>query len=177
MERNNDLMTIKEFAEASGRSQQTIYKQITTRLSAYLHEIEGQKYIDRKALAEVFQIGVQPDNQPIQSEENNSFNFENNPERVLYEFLKLELEAKNHQLAEKDKQIGLLQIQVSQLTEANKELAQSINMARKNELAGTLREMLPEATQEEAATVLDVEPEEENKKLSGLKAFFARWRK
>ena len=42
MERPGELMTIKAFAEAAGRSQQAIYKQIGTRLASYVHEKDGQ---------------------------------------------------------------------------------------------------------------------------------------
>ena len=44
MESPGDLMTIKAFSEAAGRSQQTIYKQIQTRLASYVHEKDGQKF-------------------------------------------------------------------------------------------------------------------------------------
>lgn len=135
MENGQDLLTIKAFAEASGRSQQTIYKQIETRLAPYLHKIEGKKYIERRALKEVFELDVEQSSQP---EKDNSFNSENNPEHPLYAILKAELEAKNRQIEQ-------LTAQLSELTQANKELAQSINTARRNELAGTLKEMLPEA--------------------------------
>ena len=61
MERPGELMPIKAFAEAAGRSQQAIYKQIGTRLASYVHEKDGQKYIERRALEEVFKIGeIQP---------------------------------------------------------------------------------------------------------------------
>ena len=46
MERPGELMPIKAFAEAAGRSQQAIYKQIGTRLASYVHEKDGQKYIE-----------------------------------------------------------------------------------------------------------------------------------
>lgn len=131
----SNLMTIKEFAEASGRSQQTIYKQIETRLAPYLYKIEGKKYIDRRALKEVFEIDVE---QSVQPENNNSFNYENNPEHPLYAILKAELEVKNRQIEQ-------LTAQLTELAQANKELAESINAARHNELAGTLKEMLPES--------------------------------
>ena len=95
MENPSEMMTIKAFAEASGRSQQTIYKQIETRLAPYLHKIEGKKYIERRALQEVFEIEVE---QPTQPEKDNSFNSENNPEHPLYTILKAELDAKNRQI-------------------------------------------------------------------------------
>ena len=134
MAENHELLTIKEFAEASGRSQQTIYKQIATRLSAYLHEIDGQKFIERKALAEVFKIGVQP-------EENNSDNFENNPNNPLYAILREELAAKNRHIEQ-------LTAQLAEQIQINKELAQSINKDRAKELAGTLQQLLPDAAPE-----------------------------
>lgn len=98
----SNLMTIKEFAEASGRSQQAIYKQIETRLAPYLHKIEGKKYIDRRALKEVFEIEVEQPNQP---ENNNSFNSENNPDNPLYAILKAELDAKNKQIEQLQKDL------------------------------------------------------------------------
>ena len=160
MEKNSVLLTIKEFAKASGRSQQAIYKQIATRLSSYLHEIDGRKFIERRALADVFRIGIQP-------EENNSFNSDNNPDHELYAILREELAAKNRQIEQ-------LQASLDEQIQINKELAQSINADRKNELAGTLREMLPDGSQKEAPTVVRVEPEE---KPSGFWAFFGRRRK
>ena len=115
MEKNSDLLTIKEFAKASGRSQQAIYKQIATRLSSYLHEIDGRKFRERRALAEVFRIGIQP-------EENNSFNSDNNPDHELYAILREELAAKNRQIEQ-------LQASLDEQIQINKELAQSINAA------------------------------------------------
>ena len=45
MGNSNELLTIQEFAKASKRSKQAIYKQITTRLAPYIHEKEGRKFI------------------------------------------------------------------------------------------------------------------------------------
>lgn len=141
MENSQNLLTIKAFAKASGRSQQTIYKQIGTRLAPFVREIDGQKYIEHRALMEVFGIDAE---QPTQPRENNSFNSENNPEHELYTILREELAAKNGQ-------IERLQAQLDEQIQINKELAQSINADRKNELAGTIREMLPDGEVTEAA--------------------------
>lgn len=102
MENGQDLLPIKAFAEASGRSQQTIYKQIETRLAPYLHKIEGKKYIERRALKEVFELEVEQSSQP---EKDNSFNPENNPEHPLYAILKAELDAKNKQIEQLQKDL------------------------------------------------------------------------
>ena len=171
MENGQDLLTIKAFAEASGRSQQTIYKQIETRLAPYLHKIEGKKYIERRALKEVFEIDVEQSAQP---EKDNSFNSENNPEHPLYAILERELDAKNRQIEQ-------LTAQLTELAQANKELAESINAARKNELAGTLKEMLPEAGEPESQdeTAIDVEtvePEPPQAVLEQKASFAERFR-
>ena len=152
MENSQDLLTIKEFAEASGRSQQTIYKQIETRLAPYLRKIEGKKYIERRALKEVFEIDVE---QPPQPQNDNSFNSENNPEHPLYAILREELAAKNEQ-------IKRLQTLLDRQIEINKELAQSINADRKKELAGTLKELLPEAEEQECQDELVIDSEQGN---------------
>ena len=55
-------------------------------------------------------------------------------------------------------QIEQLQNQVSELTQANKALAQSINADRHNELAGTLQHMLPDGEPEEAPS--EIVPED-----------------
>ena len=171
METGQDLLTIKAFAEASGRSQQTIYKQIETRLAPYLHKIEGKKYIERRALKEVFEIDVE---QSVQPEKDNSFNPENNSEHPLYTILREELAAKNRQIEQ-------LQAQLAEQTQINKELAQSINAERKNELAGTLKEMLPEAGETECQdeTAIDaelVEPEQPEAAQEQKASFVERFR-
>lgn len=162
MEKKQDLLTIKAFAEASGRSQQTIYKQIGTRLAPYVHEIDGQKYIEHQALKEVFGIDVE---QPFQPKDNNSFNRNDDPDHPLYAILRDELEAKNRQIEQ-------LTAQLAEQIQINKELAQSINADRKNELAGTIRELLPD--HEEAASVIDAETEKEQ---GGFWSFFGFRRK
>ena len=152
MAEKNELMTIKEFASATGRSQQAIYKQISTRLSAYLHEIDGQKFIERRALFEVFGIGEEVE--LVAQVEEQLLNRKKSPsggsvvailERTVA-MLEEELKIKNKQIED--------------LTAANKELAQSINADRHNELAGTMQQFLPEASSEgdsEPVEVFDAE--------------------
>lgn len=157
MEKNCDLMTIKQFAEASGRSQQTIYKQIGTRLAAYVQEVEGQKYIERKALVEVFQIGIQP-------EENNSFNFDNNSNNPLYAILKAELDAKNKQI--EDLQHELAEERKHSRETAEK-LAQLADQAQRLH-AGTMQQQLPEGNQEEENIIVKEDPTPDEPKPKGF---------
>lgn len=163
MENPGELMTIKAFAEAAGRSQQTIYKQIGTRLASYVHERDGQKYIERRALAEVFKIG---EVQPPQPENNNSLNFENNPEHPLYAILKAELEAKNHQLDEKDRLIEQLRKDLADERQHSRAQADKLAELAKGAQAlhaGTMKqlgtgEQLDQECQDE--TAIDAEPGE-----------------
>lgn len=155
----NDLMTIKEFAAASGRSPQTLYKQLSTRLAAFLREIDGQKYIERRALVEVFGIG---DEQPVQPQENNFCAKVDNAEQPLHTILKAELEAKNQQIA---RLMGELEAERQHSRELADKLAQLADQAQRLH-AGTIQQMLPEGGSEEqldtsepetAATVEPVE--------------------
>jgi len=160
MERPGELMTIKAFAEAAGRSQQAIYKQIGTRLASYVHEKDGQKYIERRALGEVFKIG---DVQPIQPETAPKSSEMNNVEQRLYaamqatiDLLQEQVRAKDRQLESKDKQIAAQQEQLTQLTAALEHTTTSLQAAQALH-AGTMQQLgtaEPESIQTE-----DIEPD------------------
>lgn len=138
MEKSQNLLTIKAFAEASGRSQQTIYKQIGTRLAEYCREIDGQKYIEHRALKEVFGIdGFQP----VQPEDNNSINPEDNPENPLYAILKAELDAKNRLI---EKLQDDLEKERKHSREQSDKLAQLADQAQQLH-AGDMRRLSPVA--------------------------------
>lgn len=144
MERPGELMTIKAFAEAAGRSQQAIYKQIGTRLASYVHEKDGQKYIERRALEEVFKIG---EVQPIQPPKAVKSPEENNVEQRLYatlqatiDLLQEQLRIKDQQLETKDKQIAAQQEQLTQLTAALEHTTTSLQAAQALH-AGTMQQL------------------------------------
>lgn len=166
----SELMTIKAFAEAAGRSQQTIYKQINTRLSSYVHEISGQKYIERRALAEVFKIGENQPNQPeVNSTETNPLSPKDAGIWDEVTFLREQLTAKDRQLEAKDRQIEAQQEQLSQLTAALDNTTKALQAAQTSLQtaqalhAGTMQAQLeagevqtePECQDE---TAIDVEP-------------------
>lgn len=150
----SELMTIKEFASASGRSPQAIYKQLSTRLAAFLREVDGQKYIERRALDEVF--GIRGD-QPIRPEIDNSDTEVDNVEHPLYAILRDELEAKNR-LIEK------LQAELAEERKYSREQADKLTALADQAQrlhAGTMKQMLPagdKPAQTEVETVSDVEP-------------------
>lgn len=138
MAEKNELMTIKAFASAAGRSQQAIYKQISTRLSAYLHEVDGQKFIERRALFEVFHIGEE-----VEQCNFNSTNRKKDSSDKAMELLEKTIQMLEDQLKAKDEEIA-------KLTEAIQTQAAGINGAQALH-AGTMQQLLPDGTPEEVA--------------------------
>lgn len=162
MERPGDLMTIKAFAAAAGRSQQAIYKQINTRLASYVHEKGGQKYIERRALDEVFKSEdiqpIQPQNAPNSSE---SFNVEQRlytAMQATIDLLQEQLRVKDQQIETKDKQIAAQQEQLTQLTAALEHTTTSLQAAQALH-AGTMQQ-LGTADQESQEDVVESVSEE-----------------
>lgn len=130
----NELLTIAEFAELAGVSRQSIYKQMSTRLSKYCKLVDNKKMIEYRALAEVFGIPVE---QPCQPENDNSVNSDVNPNEPLeavIEMLRNELEVKN-------RQIMTLQEQNIQLTETIAKMSDSLQAAQALH-AGTIQQQL-----------------------------------
>ena len=46
----NDLLTVKEFAEAAGVSRQAIYQQIDKSLKDFVKVVDGKKHVEKEAL-------------------------------------------------------------------------------------------------------------------------------
>lgn len=183
MENPSEMMTIKAFAEASGRSQQTIYKQIETRLAPYLHIIEGKKYIERRALLEVFGEGGVKPIQPPKREQNEGLQLELRAEiaflRGQLEAKDKQLEAKDRQIEAKDKQLEERGTEVLNLTAALKDAQSSLKAAQALH-AGTMQQQLdagePESQDETAIDVETVEPEPPQAVLEQKASFAERFR-
>lgn len=62
-----EYLTIRQFAEAVGKSQQAIHQQLETRLKKYVKVIDNRKYIDNTAIREVFGVDNLKENQVILS--------------------------------------------------------------------------------------------------------------
>jgi DNA-binding transcriptional MerR regulator len=130
----NELLTIAEFAELAGVSRQSIYKQMSTRLSKYCKLIDNRKMIEYRALSEVFGVSVE---QPSQPKNDNSVNLDVNPSEPfeeIIEMLRNELEVKN-------RQITTLQEQNIQLTETIAKMSDSLQAAQALH-AGTIQQQL-----------------------------------
>lgn len=130
----NELLTIAEFAELAGVSRQSIYKQMSTRLSKYCKLIDNRKMIEYRALAEVFGISVEQLCQPKNDNSVNPDVNQNEPLEAIIEMLRNELEVKN-------RQIMTLQEQNIQLTETIAKMSDSLQAAQALH-AGTIQQQL-----------------------------------
>lgn len=95
---NSDYISIKEFAELAGVSQQSVYQRIKkphNPIQAYLKEVEGKTLIRKTALKDLY------------SNDNKQEEYTSPTERVL-DILENQLAEKDRQLKEKDKQIESL---------------------------------------------------------------------
>ena len=132
---DKELLTIKEFAELSGRTTQAVYKQLNTILSPFVKLVNNKKMLEKRALKEVFDIDIEQLKQQ-------NLNEETNPESPLYEILKAELEAKNEQIL--NLQVELITERQHSREQADK-LAVFADQAQKLQLA----QMKPQITEEE----------------------------
>lgn len=96
----SDYLTIKEFAEKVGVSQQAIYKQVERKLKNYVKLIDNQKRIDIRALQEVYGIEIeqpiQPNVEPVEQSIRSSS--QQIIDRLLFDMLHEELRKKNEQI-------------------------------------------------------------------------------
>ena len=111
-----DLLTIKEFAEAVGQTQQAIYKQLNKRLTNFVVLENGQKYIKAEA------VGMY-----VEQQENNNcstvqqqFNNKLNGAEQLIEAKNEQIKTLQSELEEKNRQIKFLQDQLADITAALK---------------------------------------------------------
>ena len=104
---NNELLTIKQYAQIVGVSTQAVYKQLTTKLSKFVVVVDNKKFLDKAVLTEICQP---TDNQVV----NNVDNHCNQVDNPIFEKTISLLEK---QLEEKDKQINTLLEQVKTLQE------------------------------------------------------------
>lgn len=136
--------TVKQIADELGVSKQAVHqkrktKAMVTALQPFTTTVDGVVYISKEGEELLKEAFSGTDRKAV---DDNKFTAVDGqvdaPEHPLYAILQAELAAKNRQIEQ-------LQTQVSELTLANKALAQSINADRHNELAGTMQQLLPDA--------------------------------
>lgn len=99
--KNENYITVSEYAALKGISKQAVYKQLNNKLQPFLIVVDGRKYIDRAALTEVENQKLNEVEQPL-----------NNQSQPFLE----------SQIAEKDKVIESLLRQIENLQEQNSKL-------------------------------------------------------
>lgn len=143
MTEKNEWLSIKDFAKIANVSKQSVYKKLSTSLNPYLKVENGVKYLNIKALSDIyskevsqpiqpnsqlFQPYFQPDSQPIQPQNDkiqNKIISENNDNNFI-KFLLKQIDIKDKQIAElqcalnQEQQLHLLSKQrVKQLEAVN----------------------------------------------------------
>ena len=97
-----EYLSIKDFAERVGVSQQAIYKQVERKLNNYVKMVENQKMIDIRALQEVYGVEVeqpiQPKIEPVEQPIQPNFDSILSQNQQMIDMLKEQLEAKDKQI-------------------------------------------------------------------------------
>lgn len=166
---NKKYLTISEFAKIKGVSNQAVYKQLSTKLSKYVVEVDNKKMLRFQVIADL----------GLNQVDNNSLNVDNQVDNQddFFQFLKKQIEEKDKQIAklqqnaeEKDRYI---QEQGARLTD----LIEQSNLLQQNNQM--LLKMLTGATEESNNTVKDVVIEKEietetNEQPEKKKGFFSK---
>ena len=106
--KQNDYITIAEYATRRGVSVSSVYKRLGGTLKKYYLEIDGKKFLSAKVLVEE---GITP---PVEKVEEGVKKDDTTPQAVL-----VALEVLEKQLAEKDLQISRLQAEAEELRKSN----------------------------------------------------------
>lgn len=172
-----NLMTIKAFAEAVGVSQQSIYKRLNklnNPLEKYVKEINGKKYIDSRAVSQIYNI-TEPKERTIKPDTTKE---KDNTERLIV-LLESQIVEKDKQILEKDKQIENL---IKRLDEAHQLVNQQQQLLaiEKKEFfefeSQKEEDVCAAAGEKENSNTLNPEPAEEmetkNSLLKIIKKFF-----
>ena len=133
------FLTVREFAQKAGVSNQAIYKQTKNQLSIYVSIIDNQKFIDSKALIDVFGIDVdnlvdnQVVNQKINAEKTaaaaDQQQNQSDVSKELLEMLKEEIKKKDQQIEKLQESLDKAYTQISEMAQK----AQYITAADKTE--------------------------------------------
>ena len=100
-----EYLSIKDFAEKAGVSQQSLYKRLNklnNQLNNYIKVVDNQKMIDIRALQEVYGVEVeqpiQPKIEPVEQPIQPNFDSILSQNQQMIDMLKEQLEAKDKQI-------------------------------------------------------------------------------
>lgn len=110
MTKKNEWLSIKDFAKIANVSKQSVYKRLSTSLNPYLKVENDVKYLNIKALRDIYgkevsqpiQPYFQPDSQPIQPQNDKMQNemVIKNDDNSFIDFLLKQIDIKDKQIAE-----------------------------------------------------------------------------
>lgn len=101
--KQNNLLTIQEFAKLANVSVQSVYKRLNNSLNPFLQQVDNQKMLEIRALTEIYGIEVE---QPFKPELNNLLNSDEVKFlRKQIELLYAELEKEREHNREKDNKL------------------------------------------------------------------------
>lgn len=105
---NKEYLTIKEFSRIAEVTPQSVYQRLDTTLKPYLNIVKGKKYLNIKALKELYNIDIKQDSQQF-NQETKQDSKENKQgitvDEVTQQILQDYVNTLKLQLEEKDKQI------------------------------------------------------------------------
>lgn len=157
-----DFLSIKDFAEAAGKTQQAIYKRIANvddELQQFVKVIDGKKCISAAALTAIYNIPLKQEQQPQeQSKEESSMG-------KVVDILKEQIEAQRKDIEEKNDLINKLTVQL----ENSQKL---ISQEQQLNYANTQKILALEAAAAEKEEAAAAAPRETQKK-----GFFSLFRK
>lgn len=149
-----DLLTIKEFAEAAGVSSQAVYQRLGKSLQPYVVELNGKKHLKMEALA-LFD-GAEQKAEQRQVEQDSI-----NVEQELFKALQDTIVMLQEQLRAKDQQIA----------ELNERLRDAMEISKAQIVVTAADKQLPPAQEEIQEAEADPE------KMPGVFSWFRKWRR
>ena len=178
-----ELMTVKQVADAVGVSAQAIYKRlrkVDNQIKPFVVEVDNQKMLRKSILSEVYGI---EDSKPVVEPVNPVVQPEKTPESTalnrMIDLLEKELAEKDKQIEAKQKEIDKL---LSLLEEEKKTSARLLENEQKLMLIEKQEKQQPEQTEEAEAEVKEVvappppeEPQEETKQQSRFKMWLKKF--
>lgn len=141
-----NYLTVAEYAAAKHITKQAVYKQLNTKLKAFLVVVDGQKYIDKAALGDSIETELNKDEQPFEQPLNNQ----------IQPFLQAQIE-------EKDRTIERLLRQIESLSQQNERLTDLLHNSQVLLAAEKQQQLITAQTESEEQST---EPQEERKRNS-----------
>ena len=159
-----EYLSIKDFAEKAGVSQQSLYKRLNklnNQLNNYIKVVDNQKMIDIRALQDVYGVEVEQPIQPLL--------------QATIESLSKELERKSEELQAKDKQYADLQTIINeQLKAKDKQIENLQKLLDQEQQLNAMNQQKISLLESKLEEPTDQEPIEPDEPPTEQKGFWAK---